>query len=82
MYSLPIDKAVEVVDEKGKKANDDGKITDIGKGSKDPQNDEYDVVSGVGKRVIGTAAEGEINRKEAGCHRKRGRKKICRVKGF
>ena len=54
LYAFPVDKAVNVVAKEGNKANDHGEIGEGLQGCKQPQPYQYDIVGGVGQRVVTT----------------------------
>lgn len=61
MFTLfPADKAVYIVGEKHKKAGNHRQVGDVIEGSEHPQDNEYDVICGVGNGVIGISAHHEI----------------------
>ena len=56
--SLPADEAVQIVEEEGEEARKYGKIADVGKGGNPPQNEQNDIVAGIGDREIGVSLNG------------------------
>ena len=64
----PVHEPVDVVDEKDRKADDDGERGKIVHGGERPEDDEHDIVGGIAERVEGTAARREIDGNKTGRH--------------
>ena len=78
-HFLPAYKTIEVVDEKNSKTNYDGNIRNIAQRSKNPKDNQDDIVCRIGYCIPRTATEGEINRHKACCDRERTRQQVCGV---
>ena len=81
-HSFPADKAVKVVDKENNKADYNGNIGNIGQRGENPEDNQHNVVCGIGKGIICAAPEGEINCNEACCDRKGAWNYICRAEIF
>ncbi len=79
MHTPPADKAVDIVEKKGGKADDHRKIGDIVCGGKQPHYYQHDVVCRISHGKILTAAECEIHGGKACCYRESARQQICRI---
>ena len=73
---LPADEGIKVADEEGEEADGHGNIARLREACDPPQKDQNGVVTGVGKREIGTAALGKIDRREARRDRERARNQM------
>ena len=82
LHFAPVQKAVQIVGKEHHKTDDDGKIGKIFDGGERPQHDEHDVVRGVGERIIGAAAEGQVHREKARRHRDGARDEVGGMQGF
>ena len=63
---MPADIAVNVVDEKNRKADHNGDIAKVGDTCQDPEDDENNVVGGIRQSEILTSSEGQIYCHKAG----------------
>lgn len=71
LHSLPTDKAVDVIEQKRRKADNDRQIANVRDACYYPQNDEDDIVCRIGQGKIRNSAGGQIDGKKARCDRKR-----------
>lgn len=81
-HSFPAYEAVEVVDEKNNKTNYDGNIGNIAQCGKNPEDNQHNIVCGIGKGIICTAPESKIDGNEACCNRNGARNYICGAEIF
>lgn len=75
--ALPVDEAVNIIDEKCGKACDHRHTARIVACSDYPKNDQHNIVGGISKSIISTSACGEIGCKKACSYRNRAEKKAC-----
>ena len=70
-HALPVDKSVNVIDQKRNKANNHRKIRCVLRRCNDPEYDQYNIVCGVNQGEEGTSPEGQIYGNKACGDRKR-----------
>ena len=68
LHPFPADESIQVIDQKHDKADDNGKVADILLCSQSPQDDQHNIVGGIGQGEVRTAAEGQVYGNEAGGH--------------
>ena len=66
LHPLPVYKSVQIIGKEHHKADDDGQIAEILPCGQNPKHDQHHVVGCIGQGEVGTAAEGQIYRNEAG----------------
>ena len=76
-HYFPVYKGVNIIEQKCRKANCNRYVFYIFKTCENPENNENNIVTGVGKRKIRTSSECEINRNKTRSDRKRARNQIC-----
>lgn len=79
-HFLPVEKSVDIVEQKGDKANDNGNIADVADACQRPKDNQDDVVCGIGGGEKRTSAECEIHGEKTGGHRNGTRYDIRGVK--
>ena len=65
MHTFPVDKRVQIVEEKGGKAKDHRQVRKLRNGSENPKRNQYDVVCGVSNRVERGTENEQHGRKKA-----------------
>ncbi len=68
-HPSPGNENVEIVEEEHKKADDHGEGSDVLDGCQDPEGDQDQIVTGIGKGIPGTSQNGQIGGEEAGGNR-------------
>lgn len=65
-HFLPAEIAVDIVDQKGDKANNNRNIANVGHARQYPQNNQHHVVGGIRQGKEGASAKSKIDRNKAG----------------
>ena len=79
---FPINKAVNVIGKKSKKADNDGKTGDLCPACKRPEKDQDHIIGGIGNCKVRAAPEGQIDSNKACRHGQGTRKQIGGTKIF
>ena len=75
-HALPADEAVDVPREECRKADHGADVTTVGHCRQCPQDHQHHIVTGIGDRIVRTAAGCQINSDKAGAYGERRREQI------
>ena len=78
-HALPADEAVDISCEERREADHGAQITAVGQRRQRPQDHQYHIVTGIGDRVVRTAARGQVDGGKTAAHGEGGRDQIHRA---
>ena len=76
-HALPADKSIDIIEEEGGKADNNGKIAKLRHTRQCPEYNQHQIIGGIGDREIWISSECEVDRKKACGNRNRAWDKVC-----